>query len=155
MTILAPPRRVVPLIAPHLRIRPSPSPEPTRRSSTTLSAASSGSASTFTHGRPRRRRRSATPARPPNPHPRRPLRRPSMCVTAPKMQRRGPSARPSSTHAKQRPRCPRCLGRRPRIACFLQIRQVAPCGSQPVPRHASCLSVRAQGQARVCQCNMI
>ena len=156
MTILAPSRNspVPPLNAPRPRIRPSPSPEPTRRLSTTLSAVSPSPASTLTHRRPRRRG-PAIPARRPNPHPRRPLRRSSMGVIAPKMHRRGPSARPSSTHAKQRPHYPRCLGRRLRIACFQQIQQVAPCGSQPPQRHASCLSVRAQGQARVCQCNMI
>jgi hypothetical protein len=160
MTIFALSRSTpaLPLNTPHPRLPSPPSPGQTRRSSTTLSAASSGPASTLTHRRPprrRRRRRPAIPARPPNHHPRTPLRRSSTGVIAPKIQHRGPSARPSSTHAKQRSRRPRCLGRRPRIACVLQIRQVAPCGSRPAPRHASCLSVRVQGQARVCQCNMI
>ncbi|KAF8500312.1 hypothetical protein F5888DRAFT_1633075 [Russula emetica] len=49
--------------------------------------------------RPRRRRRPAIPTRPPNPHSRTPLRRSPMGVIDPKIQRCGPSARPSSTHA--------------------------------------------------------
>ena len=151
----------LPLITPRPRLRSPPSPEPTRRSSTTLSAASSGPASTLPHRLPRRRRRRQQPAisaRPPtNPYQHTALRRSSACAIAPKIQpRRGPSARPLSTRAKQRPRCPQRLGRRPHIACFLQqIRPVAPCGSHPGgARHASCLSARARGQARVCRCNM-
>jgi hypothetical protein len=162
MTIFALSRSTpaLPLNTPHPRLPSPPSPGQTRRSSTTLSAASSGPACTPSHRLPRRRRRRqpAISARPPiNPHPRTALRRSSSCAIAPKIQpRRGPSARPLSTHAKQRPRCPQRLGRRPRIACFLQqIRPVAPCGSHPGgARHASCLSVRARGQARVCRCNM-